>query len=294
VSESNASESTALRIGTSAFQAKGWPGVFYPKGLPQREYLTYYAQHFDTVEIDSTLYGTPTLSTVQGWYAKTPKDFMFAVKAANTITHHKVLHDCQPETTEFLNVMDALGEKLGPILFQFAYFNNSVFPAVTDFLARLTPFLKSLPGDRKFAVEIRNKSWLVPEFIDTLRERGVALVMIDHPWMPTPAEWFKKIDPITADFTYVRFLGDRKGIETRTKIWNRVIVDRRAELSEWVGVLENVYKRKVPIYAYANNHYAGYSPATVEMFRDLWRRQAPGTARLNRAAKQGELFNSLP
>jgi uncharacterized protein YecE (DUF72 family) len=126
-----------------------------------------------------------------------------------------------------------------------------------------------LPKDHKFAVEIRNKNWLVPQFIETLRERGVALALIDQSWMPRPAQWFDKFDPITADFTYVRWLGDRKGIEERTKVWNEVIVDRSHELSEWAEILGKVHKRKIQIYAYANNHYAGYAPGTVEMFQDL-------------------------
>ena len=79
-------------------------------------------------------------------------------------------------------------------------------------------------------------------------------------------------NPITADFTYVRFLGDRKSIEEQTKVWDKVFVDRRAELSEWADILGKVHKRKIQIFAYANNHFAGFGPATVEMFQDLWRR----------------------
>jgi uncharacterized protein YecE (DUF72 family) len=105
--------------------------------------------------------------------------------------------------------MDLLGDKLGPLLFQFAYFNKKAFLGVNDFLARLLPFLKKLPKDHRFAVELRNKKWLVPQFVETLRGRGVALALIDQSWMPRPAQWFEKFDPITADFKYVRFLGDR-------------------------------------------------------------------------------------
>ena len=248
-----------LRIGTSAFTAAGWPGTFYPTGLPEREYLTYYATKFDTVEVDSTFYRTPALTTVQGWYSKIPSGFIFAAKVPQRITHEKMLADCESEMNEFLKVMDALHEKLGPLLLQFGYFNWKAFVGVNDFLARLRPFLKKLPKDHKFAVEIRNKHWLVPQFVEVLRERGVALVLIDQSWMPRPKEWFEKFDPITANFTYVRFLGDRKGIEQQTKMWNKIIVDRRSELREWAGILEKV---KIPIYVYANNHYAGYGPVT--------------------------------
>jgi uncharacterized protein YecE (DUF72 family) len=250
------SEPNTLRIGTSAFTAAGWPGTFYPEGLPAREYLSYYATKFDTVEVDSTFYRTPSLQTAKGWNAKTPPGFMFAAKVPQIITHEKMLHDCESEMTEFLNVMDALGEKLGPLLFQFAYFNKKTFIGVNDFLARLVPFLKKLPKDHKFAVEIRNQNWLVPQFVETLRERGVALALIDQAWMPRPAKWFEKFDPITANFTYVRWLGDRKGIEEQTKVWNKIIVDRRQDLAEWVEVLKVVHKRKIQILAFANNHYA--------------------------------------
>src|SRR5450755_1960148 len=88
-----------------------------------------------------------------------------------------------------------------------------------------------------------------------------------------PTSWFEKFDPITADFTYVRWLGDRKGIEEQTKVWNKVVVDRSHELSEWAEILKTVHKRKIQIFAYANNHYAGYGPATVEMFRGTWYKQ---------------------
>jgi uncharacterized protein YecE (DUF72 family) len=282
-------ESGALRIGTSAFTAAGWPGTFYPKGLSEREYLSYYATKFDTVEVDSTFYRTPSMATVQGWRDKTPNGFVFAAKVPQVITHQKVLVDCDEEFNQFVLTIDLLGEKLGPLLFQFGYFNKEAFIGVNDFLARLVPFLKKLPKDHKFAVEIRNKSWLVPQFIETLRERGIGLALIDQSWMPRPAQYFEKFDPITADFTYVRWVGDRKEIELQTKVWDKIIVDRHAELSDWANILEKVHQRKIPIYAYANNHYAGYGPATVEMFRNLWRKHTPET-KSHRAGEQTNLF----
>jgi len=99
--------------------------------------------------------------------------------------------------------------------------------------------------------------------------------------------WFEKFNPITADFTYVRWLGDRKGIEAETKIWDKVIVGRRAELSEWAEILGKVQKRKIQIFAYANNHYAGFGPATVEMFQELWRRHVKEETKRGKA---GTLF----
>ena len=279
-----------VRIGTSAFTAAGWEGSFYPRGLKPADYLSFYATKFDTVEVDSTFYRTPSPSTVKGWYSKTPKGFLFAAKVPQTITHEKVLRDCDEELTQFLKVMDELDEKLGPLLFQFGYFNKKVFLGVNDFLARLVPFLKKLLKGYRFAVEIRNKTWLVPQFVEALRSRGVALALIDQAWMPRPAQWFDRLDPITADFTYVRWLGDRKGIEEQTKTWDKVIVDRSSDLAEWVKVLKTVHKRRIQILAFANNHYAGHAPATVEMFLDIWRSEAKQNLSRKPSPKTGSLF----
>ena len=179
-------EHTAIRLGTSALTAAGWPGTFYPKGLPTGQYLSHYALHFDTVEVDSTFYRIPSDLTVRNWYARTPKGFLFATKAPQTITHERVLVDCENEIKMFLTAMGALGEKIGPILFQFSYFNRVAFSTVEDFLERLAPFFARLPQDQRFAVEIRNKSWLGPRLYDVLRKHKAALALIDHPWMPGP------------------------------------------------------------------------------------------------------------
>jgi uncharacterized protein YecE (DUF72 family) len=274
----------SLYIGTSAFTAAGWEGSFYPPGTKPADYLTYYATRFNTVEVDSTFYRAPSKATVQGWEKKTPPGFVFAAKVPRVITHEKVLVDCEAEFKEFVQTMDLLGDKFGPLLLQFGYFNKKTFVGVNDFLARLRPFLKKLPKDHKFAVEIRNKNWLVPQFVETLREHSVALALIDQSWMPRPAQWFEKFDPITTDFTYVRWLGDRKGIEEQTKTWDKVIVNRSSELVEWAEILGKVHKRKIQIFAYANNHYAGHGPATVEMFQDLWRRTVKEETKQGKAA----------
>jgi uncharacterized protein YecE (DUF72 family) len=121
-----------IRLGTSAFTADGWEGSFYPKGLPACDQLCYYAQHFDIVEVDSTFYRVPSLATVKGWNAKTPKGFLFAAKVPQKITHEKALVSCDNDLAQFLKVMDALGDKLGPLLFQFPYFNKKAFLGVND------------------------------------------------------------------------------------------------------------------------------------------------------------------
>ena len=114
----------SLYIGTSAFTAAGWEGSFYPEGTRPADFLRYYAQHFNSVEIDSTFYRIPSEATVQGWAKKTPEGFMFAAKVPQVITHEKVLVDCDAEFKQFVEVMDILSEKLGPLLLQFGYFNH--------------------------------------------------------------------------------------------------------------------------------------------------------------------------
>ncbi len=262
-----------IRIGTSAFTAAGWQGSFYPSELKPSDYLSYYSQHFDTVEVDSTFYRIPSATTTRNWYAKTPPDFVFAAKVPQTVTHEQCLVDCNDELNKFMAAMAPLGEKLGPLLLQFPYFNRQAFASVDGFLERLKPFLKSLPKGYRFAVEIRNKGWMVPKLLGLLREHGVALALIDHPWMPRPAELLARIDPITSHFTYIRWLGDRKAIEERTKTWEKVIVNRRRDLEEWVEACRTFNQRSIGVFGYANNHYAGHAPATVRQFWELWQRK---------------------
>src|SRR5713101_3587251 len=262
-----------IRLGTSAFTAAGWENSFYPKGMKPADYLSYYATKFDTVEVDSTFYSTPPVSTVIGWYERTPPNFIFAAKVPQVVTHEKVLVNCEQEFEEFVDRMDLLDDKLGPLVLQFPYFNKRAFKSGGEFLERLRFFLKRLSGTTvRYAVEIRNRNWLDARLASALREHNVALVLADQSWMPRPSELFEKFDPITADFTYIRWLGDRKEIEERTKTWDKTIVDRRQEIAEWVEIARKVHKRKIQIFAYANNHYAGHAPATVRMFQKIWDR----------------------
>jgi uncharacterized protein YecE (DUF72 family) len=249
---------TDTLIGTSAFTAEGWVGSFYPAGMQPRDFLSYYATQFKTVELDNTFYRTPAPSVVEGWNLKTPPGFLFAAKVPQVITHEKVLVDCEDDLTHFLGTMSVLGDKLGPLLFQFGYFNRSVFKSGSEFFTRLKPFLEKLPKDFKFALEIRNKAWLDARFTDLLRQHNVALALIDQSWMPRPWEVEEKIDLATTDWIYVRWLGDRKGIEAETKTWDKTIIDRKSDLRNWVEVLKQMMNTRkiVKLFAFANNHYA--------------------------------------
>jgi uncharacterized protein YecE (DUF72 family) len=280
-----------ILLGTSSFTASGWAGSFYPKGMRPTDYLSFYAEHFPAVEVDSTFYACPSVQTVSNWAARTPEGFTFAVKVPQLITHDKALINCDAELTEFLKTMDVLDAKLGPIVFQFPFFNKSAFQDRHEFLDRLVPFLAKLPNSYKFAIETRNRNWLDSELAGLLRDRSIALVLQDRSWMPSPSEL--NFDPITADWTYIRWLGDRKAIEQQTMTWDKTIVDRSAELSTWVDFCYQIRKRGVLIYAFANNHFSGHAPATIEQFRSIWQSKGfPPLSAPRPSHRQPSLFSA--
>ena len=263
-----------LVLGTSSFTADGWQGSFYPPGMQTGNFLSYYATQFKTVEIDSTYYGTPSAATVTNWYERTPPDFIIAAKVPQIITHEKMMVNCEAEFDEYIDRMHLLGEKLGPLLLQFPRFNKYEIQA-DEFFRRLHLFLKHvkhLPTVR-LVVEIRNRAWLDKRITDLLREYNVALALTDLSNMPRPWEVKNGLDLVTTDFVYVRWLGDRKGIEALTMRWDKTVIDRTGELRNWAALFRKFLSRNLKVYAYANNHYAGHGPGTVKLFWDMWARR---------------------
>lgn len=260
-------------LGTSAFTANGWSGSFYPARMKPSEYLSFYATKFQTVEIDSTFYGTPSAATVDGWYRRTPPDFVFAAKVPQVVTHEKVLANCDAEFTEFIERMNGLKEKLGPLVLQFPKFSKYAFKTGNEFIERVQTFLSKAPKQNKLVVEIRNPQWLNEKLVATLCEHQVALALTDTSFMPRPWELKKPLDLITSDFAYVRWLGNRKKIETMTTSWDRTILDRTDDLSRWVTLCRKlVAERKVKrLFLFGNNHYQGHGPDTIRKFWQLWK-----------------------
>jgi len=125
--------------------------------LKPGQFIEAYSRKLRAVEIDSTYYSIPPPHVVAGWREKTPPGFVFAGKIPGAITHEKVLKNCQPEFTTFLKNMEQLGDRLGPLLLQFPYFSRDVLPSREPFERLFKPFLRCLPADFKFALEIRNK-----------------------------------------------------------------------------------------------------------------------------------------
>ena len=112
--------------------------------------------------------------------------------------------------------------------------------------------------------------WLDKRLTDLLRECNVALALTDISRMPRPWEK-KKFDWVTTDFVYVRWLGDRKAMETLTTTWDKTIINRSDDLENWAGLFRQFVSRNLKVYAYANNHYAGHGPDTVKLFWDMWK-----------------------
>ena len=264
--------------GTSSWSEKSWVGPFYPPGTPPGDYLAYYATQFSTVEADTTYYRVPTRDLVRGWARKTPDGFVLAAKFPRSIVHagesekpdatRILMRESASEDTErFLEAMSELGPKCGPLVLQFPYFNRSAFANLAEFAERLDAYLERLPSTFRYGVEIRNKDWLRPALCDVLRRHRTALVLVDLAYMPHPDDLACELS--TADFAYVRLIGDRKAIEAKTKTFDRILIDQSARLERWATLLERLQRDVIDLFVYANNHYAGHGPATI---RDLARR----------------------
>ena len=244
-----------LYLGTSGWSYSDWEGTVYPNGIPAASRLAEYVKDYATVEIDSTFYGTPRRSTVQRWREISPDGFLFAAKFPQEITHDKNLVGCERETQGFVRTMEELGDRLGPLLLQLP-------PSFTvEGLDVLEDFLAGLPGGFRYAVEVRHRSWLGSDLPGILRERGAALVLVDYPRMP-------RMEEATADFSYVRWLGDRREFPSGHTHLAR---ERDEDLRWWSGVVGRFLEEGKTVFAYANNHYQNHSPSTLARFEAIRR-----------------------
>lgn len=287
-----------MRFGTSSWSAKSWVGSFYPEGSRPADFLALYARCFDTVEADVTYYRVPSRSMVQGWRRKTPPGFTLSAKYPRSVVHagQGPVPDAQRllctehvgrESDAFLAAMGELGEKCGPLVLQFPYFNRKAFASPEPFLERLERFLGELPKDFRYAVEVRNKAWVGEELLAVLRQHGAAFVLLDLVYMPHPDELFADLDLVTADFSYARLIGDRKKLDALTDRFDRVVVDQTPRLTRWAEVLERMSESVDELFVYANNHYAGHGPATAAQLAALVEGEEPPAA--PRVPGSGEL-----
>lgn len=253
-----------LRLGTCSWTAKGWETAFYPPKTKPADYIAAYAERFSSVEVDASFYGVPRDTTLEKWRDSTPDGFVFAAKAPKEITHDRFLMGCERPLQHFLTSMEILGDKCGPLLFQFPYFAQRTGVDINVFLEKLAAFLPLLPESGfQFALEVRNKQWVSEPLLDLLANHRVALALIDHPWMARPRPLFHHFNLHTMPFLYIRWLGDRKGIEEKTKVWKEVVDNKDDGTAEWIPPIQAALEQQLRVYGYVNNHYSGYAPHDV-------------------------------
>lgn len=247
--------SATIRIGTQGWSYDDWKGVFYPPGSKQEDRLPFYAEVFDTVELDTTFYHAPRATIARSWERHTPDDFRFAAKVPRAITHDAQLRGAAPLLADFARAMEPLGDKLGPLLVQLP----AEFVRDAETAGDLARFLEEAPRALRLAVEFRHASWHDPSVYEVLRRRGAAVA-----W----TEWrdLARAETVTADFLYLRWLGDRRQIDK----YDRVQVDREESFGDWERTLARALPEVREVYGYFNNHWAGHSPASAnEMKRRL-------------------------
>ncbi len=237
-----------LHIGTQGWSYPDWVGAFYPPQSKQEHYLPFYASVFDTVELDTTFYHPPKPSIVRSWARHTPPHFRFAAKVPQRITHEARLAAMGEHLDAFVRALEPLGERLGPLLVQLpAEFRRE--PGTVGLLDR---FLAAAPAGTALAVELRDATWHVPATAELLARHRAA-------WAWTAWRDLPRVTAVTAPFLYLRWLGRREAIET----FERVRIDRTAELDDWQRDLAAALPQVREVYGYFNNHWAGHSPASA-------------------------------
>lgn len=239
-------------IGTSGWHYDSWRGPFFPKGLPIKNQLQFYASQFSTAELNGVFYRTPAPESVRAWRAQTGTDFVFAWKASKFITHWKRLSQNSVNSLELLeDRLSLLGDKAGPILFQLP----PHFEADRD---RLASFLKLLSTRRSYSFEFRHPSWYASPILKLLGQYGISLCISDH--HDAPAPWRR-----TADFVYVRGHGPQGRYKGHYS---------EGTLLAWAGRITSWKKQGCDVFVYFDNDQKSAAPFDALKLRQLLGRRA--------------------
>ena len=233
-----------INIGCSGWNYADWrDGVFYPRGLPARDWLRFYAERFTTVELNTTFYRLPRREVVEHWVAETPADFTFAVKVSRFLTHVKRLRDTRTHLALLLERIEPLvtSGKLGPLLWQLP-------PTFQRDDERLARSLADTPSGLRHAIEFRHESWLADGVLELLREHSAALVLADRPGSRPLRD-----DELTADFVYIRL---HQGTRGRRGNYSRT------ELEDWADRIRR-WASPREVFAYFNNDWEGFAPSNA-------------------------------
>lgn len=226
----------AIHIGTSGWHYKHWIGAFYPPDIRPSMMLRWYAESFDSVEINNTFYRLPPAAALETWCRETKPGFCFAIKASRYITHNRKLTDPESAKEKFISLVERLGSRLGPILFQLP-------PAWKANAERLREFLGGLPRTHHYVFEFRNPAWNVAPVYEVLRRHNAAFCMYELAGYQSPME-------ITADFTYVRLHGP--GDKYQGDYSDRVLRSWATRIKAWCREIRHVF-------VYFDNDQAGFA-----------------------------------
>lgn len=230
-------------IGTSGWQYRDWRERFYPKEVAQRSWLEYYVERFQTVESNNAFYQLPKPETFAAWAARTPVDFIMAVKMSRYLTHIKRLREPQEPVQRFMDHASNLGAKLGPVLIQLP-------PTLKADLGLLDDALDRFPGSVRIAVEFRHTTWFTQETRKLLERHSAALCLADRWSKPVTALWR------TTEWTYLRL---HEGAATPHPCYGR------SSLRTWARRLAREWGDN-DVFVYFNNDPGGCALRDARVF----------------------------
>ncbi len=223
-------------IGVSGWQYPDFSARFYPGDLAKPEQLAFYAEHFPTVEINNTFYQLPSKKSIQAWKEKVPEDFVFSIKASRYITHMKNLLEPEETLPDFFERISLFGEKCGPVLFQLP-------PHWKVNADRLRDFIPELPDGYRYAIELRNQSWLNEKIYALLRKHAVAFCIYEIDYRQSPIL-------TTADFIYIRLHGPGRAYNDPYDL---------DTLGRWADRIQGWLEDGLDVYCYFDNTHRGYA-----------------------------------
>jgi uncharacterized protein YecE (DUF72 family) len=271
-----------LRVGTCSWKYPSWKGLVYSQAAGI-DYLSEYAQRYDTVEVDQWFWALPEPETAAQYASVTPEDFRFTVKLPNmlSLTHfyRKKGEQALRQNPDFLSVplfqdvltrLEPLASKIGMLMLQFEYLNGQKMPSQQEFLRRLGTFFDAVPRSIPLAVESRNPWWVDQRYFEFLKEKELSHVFLEGYHMPPIFDTWRRYGSLINGSVVVRLHGpDRDGMERQTgEIWNRIVAPKEEDLSRLEAMMRDMRDRGLTIYLNINNHYEGSAPLTIERLRE--------------------------
>lgn len=280
-----------LRIGACSWKYPSWNKIVYskPGGI---NYLSEYSKKYNTVEIDQWFWSLfpgsdpvlPQLSVAEEYNNSVPDDFLFTVKAPNSITlTHYYKSKGENELKEnpfflsedlwsgFIDKLKPIHNKIGAIMLQFEYLNKMKMPSLEVFLQKLSRFFNKIKKGHNIAVEVRNPQYLKESYFKFLNENNAGHVFLQGYFMPDIFTYYNNIKNLLKNFTVIRLHGnDRKDIEKRTnKEYNTRVDCRDSELKKTAAIIKELISRKVNLFVNINNHYEGSAPLTIGLLQNI-------------------------